>query len=99
MRRKEAIGRAYHLAFEHGLGFVDKTEADGCFWIVGGQELSTILGPAGFQFARRGGWATRHRPAWFLIPPVEPHRRKDPQRAARPVILSGGAFEMNHRKH
>lgn len=98
MRRNEAVDAAYRLALEHYLEFVDKTETDGCFWIVGGPELSTLLSPAGFQFAQRGGWATRHRPAWFYIPPAEQRRGKALQ-GPKPVIFRGGAFEMNRRRH
>lgn len=55
---------------EKGLEVVDKREAGGALWVVGGQELAPVMEQLkaqgiAFTFSQNGGRASKHRPAWF----------------------------------
>jgi hypothetical protein len=55
---------------EKGLEVVDKREAGGALWVVGGQELAAMMEDLkakgiSFTFSQNGGRASKHRPAWF----------------------------------
>jgi predicted peroxiredoxin len=55
---------------EKGLEVVDKREAGGALWVVGGQELAPAMEQLkargiSFTFSQNGGRASKHRPAWF----------------------------------
>jgi very-short-patch-repair endonuclease len=52
------------------LEVIDKRPAGGALWVVGGSELSELLGGLkargyAFHFAKNGGRASKNRPAWF----------------------------------
>lgn len=52
------------------LEVIDKRPAGGALWVVGGWELSELLGGLkarglAFHFAKNGGRASKNRPAWF----------------------------------
>jgi len=58
---------------ERGVDIVDKRSKGGAMWVIGGPELRPLMAELRakgirFQFAERGGRATRYRPAWFTSP-------------------------------
>jgi DnaJ-class molecular chaperone len=58
------------LLKRRGVEVIDKRARGGCLWVVGGQELSSVFREIAargrvFNFSKRGGKATRYRPAWF----------------------------------
>ncbi len=55
---------------DKGLEIVDKRSSGGCLWVVGGPELRVLMQllkerGINFQFASKGGQATKKRPAWW----------------------------------
>src|SRR5439155_2047374 len=50
----------------HDLKVIDKRAGGGALWVVAESDFGKHLRPFGFQFAKTGGKATGHRPAWFL---------------------------------
>jgi hypothetical protein len=56
---------ALDIANERGLEVIDRRNARGALWIVGGPELADSLFPLGFSFSQNGGGASGGRPAWW----------------------------------
>ena len=57
---------------DHGLEIIDLRSEGGTIWIVGGQDLASIINLLkshgfGFKYSEDGLEATDHRPAWYLI--------------------------------
>ncbi|MDX8047291.1 sigma factor-like helix-turn-helix DNA-binding protein [Gracilibacillus sp. S3-1-1] len=55
-----------------GYEVIDKRSKKGAFWVIGGWELNKVLFPLKeekiyFRFSKKGGKATKNRPAWFLL--------------------------------
>ena len=53
-----------------GLKVVDKRVNGGCLWVIGGKELSPIIGAMAekgmkLKFTDKGGKATGHKQAWY----------------------------------
>ncbi|GGD99935.1 AAA domain-containing protein [Paenibacillus nasutitermitis] len=55
---------------QHNLQFIDKRSKGGALWVIGGQEIKSMLKPLisqgiKFSYLPKGSQSTNHKPGWF----------------------------------